>query len=101
MILDVLRTDLIAAQKSKAEFRLGVIRYFLAAVKNKEIELRPQGKEMGDPEVLKVLEKQIKKRKDSIEAYKLGKRDDLVKKETDELTILEEYLTKFAPQITA
>jgi len=97
MILDTLKQDLIESQKGGEAAKLSLLRYLLAAIKNKEIELRPMGKELNDEEILKVIKKQIKQHNDSIENFKLGKRDDLVQKETVELVILEDYYKKFAP----
>lgn len=97
MILDTLKQDLIESQKGGEAAKLSLLRYLLAAIKNKEIELRPMGKELNDEEILKVIKKQIKQRNDSIENFKLGKRDDLVQKENTELVILEDYYKKFAP----
>lgn len=97
MILDTLKQELIESQKSHEAAKLELLRYLLAAIKNKEIELRPMGKELNDEEILKVIKKQIKQRNDSIENFRLGKRDDLVQKENVELGILEDYYKKFAP----
>lgn len=91
MILDQLKTRLIDYSKAGDATRLGVLRYFLSVVKNKEIELRPLKQELTDEVVFKVLRKQIKDRKESIELYQKGNRDDLVAKETTELGVLEEF----------
>ncbi len=90
MTLQDLQAKIIFYYKAKDELRLSVVKYLLAAVKNKEIELRPQGKRLDEEIIGKVLEKQIKQRKDSIESYKEGNRQDLVDKETRELEILYE-----------
>ena len=63
----------------------------LSAVKNREIEKRS---ELDEDEVVAVIASEVKKRKDSIEAFKQGHRDDLVQKEEKELAILERYLPK-------
>jgi hypothetical protein len=81
--------------KAKETERVSVIRYLLAKIHEKEIDLRTQKVEFKDKHTRKVIEKQIKERKDSIEAYKQGNREDLVEKETRELAILEEILGMF------
>ena len=105
MLLSVLHQDLIDAQKSGDAIKLSTLRYLLAEVKNKEIELRYlQNMDKGsadnfnddgsisDKEILSVIQKQIKQRIESVAAYRLGNRQDLVSKETTEMTILESYL---------
>ena len=92
MILQTLQSKLIEAQKARDTARLEVLRYLLAQIKNREIELRPAGKEMNDEEVLKVLNKQIKQRIDTIEDFKKSGRQDLIDRETLQKAILEEYL---------
>jgi len=99
MILDTLKSDMLSSHKSGDIFKLGVIRFLLAAMKNKEIELRPQKKEFTDEEALRVIKKQIKQRNDSIENYKMGNRQDLVDKETAELKLLEEYFNLFSKEL--
>lgn len=95
MIIDDLRKKQIDYLKSGDTARLGVVRYFLSQVKNKEIELRPQNESLTDELVFKVLRKQIKDRKESIELYKKGTREDLVTKESAELSVLEEFAKLF------
>jgi len=99
MILEALKSDMLLVHKSGDTFKLGAIRFLLAAMKNREIELRPQNKEFTDEEALKVIKKQMKQRNDSIENYKMGKRQDLVDKETAELKLLEEYFNKFSQEL--
>jgi uncharacterized protein len=95
MILDELTAKLPEFQKAKDKLRLGTLRFFLAQIKNKEIELRPQKQELTDEIVFKVLRKQIKDRKESIELYAKGNRQDLVEKETAELGVLMEFAKMF------
>ena len=94
MILDTLKTDLIEAMKAKEALKLGVIRYLLSEIKNKEIELRPQNQELNDGHIVKLLRKQVKKRIEIIEGYSKAARQDLVDKETAELEIVKDYLSK-------
>ena len=81
--------DLISAMKSKDAARLSVVRMMKAAVRNKEIDTR---QELEDPQVSQVLLSLIKQRKDSIELFAKGGRQDLADKETAEIKIIEEYL---------
>ena len=75
--------------KAKEAERLSVLRMMKAAVKNKEIDAR---QELEDSQVLQVLVSLIKQRKDSIEQFAKGGRQDLVDKETAEIKVIEEYL---------
>ncbi|GFH12894.1 uncharacterized protein HaLaN_08670, partial [Haematococcus lacustris] len=72
--------------------RLDAIRFINAAIKSKEIELREKGGAVTDAEVVQVLQKSAKQRRDSIDSYKAGGREDLVAKEEHELSIVESYL---------
>jgi len=95
MIIDDLRSKIIEYAKAKDALRLGVLRYYLSKVKDKEIELRPTGEVMNDDIAFKLLRKQIKERNQSIELYEQGKRQDLVDKETAELAVLKEFAKLF------
>ena len=95
MILEKLKQKLYTAQKEKDAFMLSVLRYLLSGIKNREIEIRVEHREMNDSDVLGVVEAQILQRKDSIENYKMAKRQDLVDKETAELRVLEDLLSEF------
>jgi uncharacterized protein YqeY len=80
------------ALKNKDNFRAEVLSTLRSAIKYREIELREKGKELDDREVLEVIKKEIKKRREAIEMYKQGGRLDLAEKEDNELKILEEYV---------
>jgi len=95
MILDTLKSQLTASIKSRDMERVGVLRLLISAINNKEIQFRTQGIEVEDKHVIKSIQKEIKQRNDSIEAYKKGNRQDLVDKETAELKLLEEILAEF------
>ena len=88
--------DLKAAMKNANEFELGVLRMIIAAIHNKEIEKRGKGGEsvLIDDEVMDVVVKEAKKRKESIDIYKQGNREDLAQKESKELEIIQAYLPK-------
>lgn len=84
-----LTDDLKQAMRSRDTLRRDVLRYLLSAVRNLEIEKQ----ETADDEAITgLLWRQARQRRDSIEAYSQGGRDDLVKKEEDELAIIMEYL---------
>lgn len=77
------------AAKAKDKLRLTTIRLVRAEIKNREIALRH---DLNDDEILKLLGTMVKQRKDSIEQFKKGGREDLVAKEEQELEILNAYL---------
>jgi len=76
--------------KSKQADRLSAIRFLQAAVKNREIELRPNA--IDDQEIIGVIRKMVKQRQDSIEQYEKAARQDLADKEKQELAVIQEYL---------
>ncbi len=84
--------DIKNAMKNKEADRLGAVRFLQAAVKYREIELRPN--EINDQEIIGVIKKLAKQRKDSIAEFEKANRTDLVDKEKFELTVLEGYLPK-------
>ena len=81
--------DMKNAMRSKDINRLGTIRLLLAAIKQKEVDERI---ELTDTQVITIVEKMIKQRKDSINQFTTAKRQDLVDQETSELLLLETYL---------
>lgn len=88
---DKIKQDYLTAYKAKEETKVSVLRMLQSAIKNAEIESK---EEMLDGDVVKVIQKEIKQRQDSISSYKSGGRDDLANIESEELTILETYLPK-------
>ena len=93
MLLEKIQTDLQEAMKSKDGIRVSTLRLLLSAIHNQEIALRQkEGEGLDDREVAVVLRKQVKQGKESIEAFRKGKRDDLVRKEEAEIEILSKYL---------
>jgi hypothetical protein len=79
--------------KAKDEIRLGTIRMLRAAIANFELT-RPATKPLTEADLLSVVEKQIKQRRDSIEAYQKGNRPDLVAGEEAEIAVLQVYMPK-------
>lgn len=77
--------------KAKEETRLGALRLLKAAIAKFEAAGKEK-KEASDDEVLQIIGKEVKQRKDSIDAYRKGGREDLAAKEEAELNILQAYL---------
>jgi uncharacterized protein len=87
--IERIQTDLTAAMKEKDELRLSVLRMVKTALKNKEIEkMQP----LSDLESLQVLQTMVKQRRESIDQFTKGGRDDLAQKESKEIGIIEKYL---------
>ncbi|MBR61476.1 MAG: aspartyl-tRNA amidotransferase [Dehalococcoidia bacterium] len=84
-----LNDDLKDAMRNGEVTRRATIRLMLSALRNEEIA---QQKELGEDDVLQVINKQAQQRRESIEAYKSAKREDLVDKEQAELDIIVLYL---------
>lgn len=85
-----LMDDMKSAMKDKNQDKLNAIRFIQSAIKYREIEVRPEP--ITSDEILNVIKKLVKQRKESIEQYQAANRQDLVDKEKMELKILEEYL---------
>lgn len=81
--------DMKAAMRAKEMDRLGTIRLLTAAIKQKEVDERI---ELDDTAVIAVVDKLIKQRKDSIEAFQKANRQDLAEKEAAEMAVLSAYL---------
>ena len=86
---DKLLSDMKEALKSKDSLRLNTIRSVVAAIKNQEIDLR---KELQEDEVLSLVTREVKKRKEAFVLFEQGGRMDLVEKEKQEYAILQTYL---------
>jgi uncharacterized protein len=81
--------DMKAAMRAKDAERLGTIRLLTAAMKQKEVDERV---ELDDTAVIGILDKMLKQRKDSIEAFEKAGRQDLADKEKAEVAVLQAYL---------
>lgn len=88
--LEVLNSKLIEYQKARDALRVEVYRFFVAALKNKEIELRTSGGVLDEETVSKILKKQKKMRNETIEGFKQAGRAGEADKEQKELEILTE-----------
>ena len=90
-ITEDMKTAMRAAQKE----RLGTVRMILAGIKQREVDERVS---LDDSQVLAVIDKMVKQRKESIAQFETGGRADLVAKEKAEIALLQEYLpTQLAP----
>lgn len=89
---ETILSDLKTAMKNQDAVRLSAIRFLQAAIKNKEIELRPNA--ITDQDILTVIKKICNQHKDSIEQYTNANRLDLVDNEKAQLAIIETYLPK-------
>jgi uncharacterized protein YqeY len=88
-LAEQIQKDIVTAMKSKDELRLSVLRMVKSALQLKEVEkMRP----LDGPESIQLLQTLAKQRKESIDQFAKGGRQDLVDKETNELKILESYL---------
>ena len=94
-LTDRLSDDLKLAMKARDQLRVDALRMVKAALQNKEIELK---KELDEAEASRVLLTLVKQRKEAVELYQKGKRDDLAGKELQELAIIESYLPKALSQ---
>lgn len=84
-----IETDFVTAYKAKETVRVAVLRMLKTAIKNRQVELlRP----LDDGEILDVIAKQVKQRRESIEQFTSGNRPDLADKEARELEMLVGYL---------
>ena len=89
MLKQRIQDDMKAALKGGDKPRLGVIRLIMAAIKQREVDERI---ELDDEQILAVLDKMVKQRRDSIQQYEQAERNDLADQEKFEVGILQEYL---------
>jgi uncharacterized protein YqeY len=84
------------AMRDKEALRLSTLRLVMAAIKDRDIALRVDGVEhaIGDDEILAILGKMIKQRKDSAQAYENADRTELAEQELSEIKIIQEFLPK-------
>jgi uncharacterized protein YqeY len=83
--------DMKTAMRAKDSARLGAIRLLLSAIKQREVDERI---ELTDADVISVIEKMLKQRRDSIAAFESAKRDDLADIEKFEVSVLQTYMPK-------
>lgn len=96
MLRDRLTQSMKDAMKSGQKDRLGTIRLMLSAIKDRELGIGTGGVvptgPVTDADIVQVLQKMVKQRRDSIATYEQGNRQDLADKEAAEITVIEEYL---------
>jgi hypothetical protein len=92
---DTIGEDIKTAMKAKDKIRLETVRSIKKAILEKEVSLRPSGQDsLTEEQEIELLAQQAKQRRDSIEQYRNGGREDLAAKEAEELKIIESYLPK-------
>jgi uncharacterized protein YqeY len=94
-LIDQIQKDIVAAMKAKEEERLSCLRMVKTALKNKEIDKMAP---LDDKESQQVLSTLIKQRKDSIEQFTKGGRQEMADKEAAEIKLIETYLPKAAEE---
>ncbi len=85
-------SELKAAMKAADKRRVATIRMIMAALKDREIEARGQGKSLSDEDILALLQKMTKSRKESQEIYEKAGRLDLATQEAQEIAIIQSFL---------
>lgn len=90
-ILSKIEHDFVEAYKAKDDFKVSTLRLIKSSIKNLEINLKSQ---VGDDEVIKLLTKEVKQRREAMAQYLQGNRQDLADKENNEIKLLELYLPK-------
>jgi len=90
-----IQKDIVAAMRAKDELRLSVLRMVKSAIQLKQVEKK---RPLDEPESIQLLQTLVKQRKESIDQFAEGGRQDLVDKETKELLVLEAYLPAGASQ---
>jgi hypothetical protein len=91
-----IQKDLVAAMRAKDELRLSVLRGIKSAIQYKETE---KIRKLDETEAIQILQTLVKQRKESIDQFTKGNRQDLVEKETKELAIIETYLPAGASDV--
>jgi len=94
MLRTQLNDALKQALKTKDQLALSTVRLILAALKDRDIQARGEGRSdcVSDQEILELLQKMIKQRRDSIELYKEGNRLDLAEREAGEIEVIERFM---------
>ena len=85
-----IRSDLTASMKARDKSRTGALRMLMAAIQAEEVA-GAKAKELTDTDVLRVVGREVKKRRDSLTVYREAGRDDLADKEAAEIEVLQEY----------
>jgi|SRR5690606_22225072 len=88
-----LTDEMKAAMRAKDSARLGTLRFLLAAIKQKEADER---RDLSDADIVSILEKQVKQRRESIAAYEQAGRTETAEQEKAEIAVLQEFLPQAA-----
>jgi len=91
-LVDKLKADVNDAVKAQDSLRVETLRGVLSSVHNEEIAMRAKSLEIKDGDVIRIIQKEAKKRKEAIDVYKTAKRTELAEKEQGELEIISTYL---------
>ena len=96
MLRERLNEDLKAAMRAKDQRAISTLRMSLAALKDRDIAAREKGNRegIGDAEIVDMLQKLVRQRRDSIELYEKGGRPELAQQEAEEIAVIERYLPK-------
>ena len=94
---ETIQSHMVDAMRSKDALRLSVLRMMKTAIKNKEVS-NEKMKALEDAEVLAVLNSLVKQRRDSVEQFRSGGREELAQKEEAEIKVLEQYLPAAATE---
>jgi uncharacterized protein YqeY len=89
MLKQHIQDDVKAAMRSKDKARLGTLRLITAAIKQREVDERI---ELDDTQVVEILDKMVKQRRDSISQYEQAGRSELAQQESAEIAVIQEYL---------
>jgi uncharacterized protein len=91
-----LNEELKTAMKAKDQRAVSTVRLILAALKDRDIAARTRGNTegIGDEEIADLLQKMIRQRRESIELYQQGKREDLAQQEREEIAVIERFLPR-------
>ena len=89
---ETLNTQLKVAMKAGDKRRVETIRLVNAALKDRDIEARGQGKTVSDQDILSILQKMVKSRQESLDIFSKAGRDDLARVESEEIAIIREFL---------
>ncbi len=94
MLREKINEDLVSAMKQKREVHLRTLRLLVSAMQNREIEKKGKGEDplLSDEEILGLIRREVKKRKEAAALYGQGGRPELAAKEEEELGVLEAYL---------
>ena len=94
MIKDIIQKDIVAAMKAGNKMELSVLRFVMSEIKYAEIDKR---KDLTDEEVVAVLQKEVKKRKDAIAMFRKNNRADIAADEEKQISVIEKYLPSQIP----